>query len=227
MSKTTSKTCGRKAQGEETRATLIAVGARLFAQHGYAGVSMRTLAAEAEVNLATVGYHFGGKPGLYAAILQEIIDERDAIFPTRDEVEARLTEAGDDQAARTGVVDWFVGQLVREILDSEEYFWPTVMVSRELAHPSEHFPRLQTEFFDPSFEALCSLVQGVSPEETAREEVIIVSNSIISIVIKLLEGQKLITQRLGWESYEGHIDTVERILKKRVRGLLGLPMENM
>lgn len=226
MTKSSQKSLGKRAQGEETRATLIAVGARLFAQHGYSGVSVRTLAAEAEVNLATVGYHFGGKPGLYAAILQAIIDERHRIFPSTDEVNERLADAGSDAVAKAAVVDWFVNQLVREILDNEDYFWPTVIVSRELAHPSEHFKRLEAEFFDPSFDALCALVRGVFPAETESEEIIITAHCFISIVIKMLEGQKLITRRLGWDSYEGHLDTVVAILKKRIRGFLGFPMEN-
>lgn len=219
------KTMTKKAQGEETRSILIDVGARLFAQHGYAGVSMRTLAAEAGVNLATVGYHFGGKPGLYAAILQEIINVRDEIFPTKDGVEMRLSEAGTDVSAKAAVADWFVSQLVREILDNEECFWPTVMVSRELSHPSEHFERLKMEFFDPSLESLSTLVRGLVPAETEPEEIILTAYCIISIVIKILEGQNLLQSQLGWESYEGRMDFIETVVKKRVRGLLGLPME--
>lgn len=220
---------GRKslkaAQGEETRATLIETGARLFAQNGYSGVSMRTLAAEAGVNLATVGYHFGGKAGLYEAIVQTIIDLRDDIIPPKADVAARVAKAGDDPHARGLVADWLIDSLTRDLLGEADYVWGTVIISRELVHPSDLYPKLQTQFFNPSFDSLCTLVEGVSTDLGDRTDVIVTAQCIIGIIIKMLENSRLVCQRLDWDSYEGHLEEVAAILKKRIRGLLGLPME--
>lgn len=221
------KTLSRRAQGEQTRATLIDTGARLFAQHGYAAVSMRTLAAEAAVNLATISYHFGGKAGLYEAIIEEIIEVRDDIFPTAEEVTERMDAAGESLHAKGEVVEWFTSQLVREIVGQVEYVWPTVIISRELAHPSALYPKLEKEFFTPSFVSLCTLVERALPDTASREDVAISAHCIIGMVVKLLEGHTLITKRLGWDSYEAHIETITTILSKRTRGFLGLPMETV
>ena len=225
MSKKETKNMSRKAQGEETRTTLIDTGARLFAQHGYDGVSMRTLASEAEVNLATVGYHFGGKAGLYEAIINEIIAVRDDLFPTSDEVKERMEAAGESRYARGDVVTWFVSHLVQEIVGEEEYVWPTIIVSRELAHPSALYSKLEDDFFNPSFESLCTLVNYASPGVT-REDIVLSAHCIVSMIIKLLEGKSLVTKRLDWDSYEGNLEPIATILSKRIRGFLGLPMEN-
>ncbi|AMK12576.1 MAG: TetR/AcrR family transcriptional regulator [Pseudodesulfovibrio sp.] len=220
---------GRKSlkatQGEETRATLIDTGARLFAQNGYNGVSMRTLAAEAGVNLATVGYHFGGKAGLYEAILREIIDIRDDIIPPKAEVASRIEAAGDDLDAKARVVDWLVDRLTRDLLGVGDYVWGTVIISRELVHPSELYPELLHQFFNPTFDSLCTLVRGTSPAPADPTEVVVTAQCIIGIIIKMLENSTMVCQRLGWESYEGHLETLAAILKKRIRGLIGLPME--
>ena len=226
MSQAQKPVSGRKAQGEETRARLIEVGSRLFAQKGYDGVSMRTLAAEAGVNLATVGYHFGGKPGLYQAILERIIAFRYEIFPKAEEVRARIEAAGSDRAALCRVADWFVDRVARELLGHSELAWAAFMVSRELAQPSEWFELLAREFFTPSMDALRALVTGVLPPETGSEEITITGHCVISIIIKLLEAHGLITKRLGWDSYASNLDCLIDILKKRIRGLLGLPMED-
>ena len=53
---------------EGTRERILTVAERLFAERGFNGVSLRTLTAEAGVNLASVGYHFDSKEGLIAAI---------------------------------------------------------------------------------------------------------------------------------------------------------------
>ena len=42
----------------ETREQLLAAGERLFVERGFAGVSIRTIAAEAGVNWSLVGYYF-------------------------------------------------------------------------------------------------------------------------------------------------------------------------
>jgi TetR/AcrR family transcriptional regulator len=55
---------------KDTREKLIDAATPLFAWKGFAGVSIRELATAAEVNSALISYHFGGKEGLYAAVLE-------------------------------------------------------------------------------------------------------------------------------------------------------------
>jgi AcrR family transcriptional regulator len=52
----------------DTREQLLAAAERLFAAHGFAAVSVRTIAAEAGANWSLVGYHFRGKDGLLAEV---------------------------------------------------------------------------------------------------------------------------------------------------------------
>jgi len=52
-----------------TRQALLAAGAALFSEYGYDAVPIEDVAARAGVNKALISYHFGGKRGLYAAIL--------------------------------------------------------------------------------------------------------------------------------------------------------------
>jgi AcrR family transcriptional regulator len=53
---------------EDTRERIMQVATQLFATNGFHSVSLRRLTQEANVNLASVGYHFGSKEGLVAAI---------------------------------------------------------------------------------------------------------------------------------------------------------------
>jgi len=54
----------------DTKARLLRMAERMFAEQGYTGVSLRQLTAAAGVNLAAVNYHFGSKEGLLAAIFE-------------------------------------------------------------------------------------------------------------------------------------------------------------
>ena len=55
----------------DCRAALVAAATPLFAEKGYNGVSVRALAAASGINLSMISYYFGGKEGLYAAVLNE------------------------------------------------------------------------------------------------------------------------------------------------------------
>lgn len=54
----------------QSKARLLEIAAGLFAQKGYAGVSIREIALAAGVNSALISYYFNGKQGLYRATLE-------------------------------------------------------------------------------------------------------------------------------------------------------------
>jgi AcrR family transcriptional regulator len=53
-----------------TRDRLLDAAERLFAEHGFASTSLRTLTEAAEANVAAVNYHFGSKEGLLRAVAE-------------------------------------------------------------------------------------------------------------------------------------------------------------
>ena len=69
--------------GIRRREQIVTVAMDVFAEHGYAGGSVRTIAERVGVSHATLLQHFGSKEGLLTAVLQEW---------DRRTVEASLTE---------------------------------------------------------------------------------------------------------------------------------------
>ncbi|MFL1377010.1 MULTISPECIES: TetR/AcrR family transcriptional regulator [unclassified Nocardiopsis] len=65
----------RARQREQTRRTLLREGRRLFAEHGYADVSLSGIVAAAEVTKGALYHHFDGKPALFRAVLDEVQEE--------------------------------------------------------------------------------------------------------------------------------------------------------
>lgn len=53
----------------ETGSKVLTTAEALFAEQGYAGVSLRRITADAGVNLAAVNYHYSDKQSLYVEIL--------------------------------------------------------------------------------------------------------------------------------------------------------------
>lgn len=69
----------------DCRGKLMEVGTRLFAERGLHGVSIRELSKAAGASISMISYYFGGKEGLYAAVLQEQFDCFDQIDDIRQQ----------------------------------------------------------------------------------------------------------------------------------------------
>jgi AcrR family transcriptional regulator len=65
----------RAASKAETSAQLIKTARKHFFEHGYAGTSMDALAEEAGLTRGAIYHNFGGKEGLFEAVIQQIDDE--------------------------------------------------------------------------------------------------------------------------------------------------------
>src|SRR5260370_15922671 len=53
----------------ETKQRILDSAERLFAEHGSEGTSLRTIIADAQVNLAAIHYHFHSKEALWEAVI--------------------------------------------------------------------------------------------------------------------------------------------------------------
>src|ERR1700723_4410299 len=60
----------KKAGAKPGKERILDAAERLFARHGFYGISVRDITEAAEVDVALVSYHFGGKRELFAAVFQ-------------------------------------------------------------------------------------------------------------------------------------------------------------
>ncbi|MER5468137.1 TetR family transcriptional regulator [Streptomyces sp. NPDC002685] len=91
---------GRRPGSPDTRAAILDVARRRFLEDGYHAVTLRSIAGEAEVDLALISYYFGSKKGLFGAAL--------ALGANPAEVLARVVEEGD--------LNTFPERVVRQVL---------------------------------------------------------------------------------------------------------------
>jgi AcrR family transcriptional regulator len=82
-----------EAEAAATRNMVFVAAERLFALHGFQGVSVRDITAEAGVNLASINYHFGTKDALLFDIFNRRTTELNRLR-ARMLHEANSTHAG-------------------------------------------------------------------------------------------------------------------------------------
>ncbi|OIJ68020.1 TetR/AcrR family transcriptional regulator [Streptomyces mangrovisoli] len=127
---------GRRPGRPDTRRAILDVARRRFLRDGYRSVTLRSIAAEADVDLALLSYYFGSKKGLFGAalalsanpaeLLARQIEENDLdSFPERALGQLMAAwEAPQAGAALLGmfqsaVSDQAVAALVKEALEGE------------------------------------------------------------------------------------------------------------
>ncbi|MGH8890844.1 MAG: TetR family transcriptional regulator [Acidothermaceae bacterium] len=126
---------GRRAGAPDTRQQVLEVARRRFLAAGYQGVTLRSVAAEAGVDVALISYFFGSKKGLFGAAMALTANpaERFAVALDGDlaglpeRVLRILLDTWDTPATglplkamlRNAIEDEAVGLLVRQALERE------------------------------------------------------------------------------------------------------------
>ena len=62
-----------------TKDRILGAAEELFAQHGFAGTSLRQVTSRADVNIAAVNYHFGSKENLVNEVFRRRMDDMTAL----------------------------------------------------------------------------------------------------------------------------------------------------
>jgi len=106
--------------GEKVRGELLRAARELFLKRDFKAVSLREIAASAGVNGAMINYYFGGKRGLYLAMVDEVFASLDVQMQRMNE-SAEYTVADFSRSYSTLLVEnpWWPNFFVREILFSE------------------------------------------------------------------------------------------------------------
>jgi TetR/AcrR family transcriptional regulator, mexJK operon transcriptional repressor len=122
--------CGRPAKGNEclSRDRLLDAALALFLEHGYGNLNMETIAKEARVSMRTIYSQFGGKAGLFGALIRRCSNQ----FVTD------LSEEDTPEQALRAFAQKFLYSISRP---------DAVRIRAILIAESPRFPDLATEFY--------------------------------------------------------------------------------
>lgn len=143
----------------DTRRRLLAAGARLFAARGYAHVTIRDICGAAHANIAAVNYHFAGKSGLYAAVVQQSI-------AAMREVTDRAISAGASRSAEERLRAYV--SVFLERVTTDELGWVHQLLLHELSEPTDALDRILDDVMEPRLQYLKGIVAellGCTPDD--------------------------------------------------------------
>ncbi|WP_076413837.1 TetR/AcrR family transcriptional regulator [Shewanella sp. UCD-KL12] len=97
------------ASRSDTKIRILDAAEKLFAERGFSETSLRLITSKAEVNLASVNYHFGSKKELIRAVLARYLD----VFMPAASSEIVSLQAADKNASLNDIFS----TLVKPLLD--------------------------------------------------------------------------------------------------------------
>ena len=218
-------------RGEGTRGALLEAATRVFGRDGFHAATTQAIAREAGANQALISYHFGGKEGLYAAVMDHIVEAIGArIGPVAVEVDAQR-HALDMVARAAGTyspADYFdllcrVVDRIVEILTAEESTaWAKIIV-REQQEPSPGFEVLYARLHGRVLAQSALLVARVRGRQkpTASDRLTVVT--ILGQVLVFRVARATAARFLEWEALTPReIGRVKRIVRANMRAILGV-----
>ena len=181
---------------EQTRASLINSGLRLFGEKGFEATSTRHIAAESGANIASIAYHFGGKEGLRLACAEAIVDKFREIAGSS----VLASDPGEDEEHATRVIETALVSMIRFFTVRPEARDIAAFVMLEMIHPGAAIDLIYYEMMFPFHSALCRL-WGVATHQNADSPATrLAVFAVIGQVIYFRLGQPVICRRMGWES---------------------------
>jgi TetR/AcrR family transcriptional regulator, regulator of cefoperazone and chloramphenicol sensitivity len=154
-------TTATTALGEDTRERLLVAACRHFAAHGFRGVSVRDICAEARANVAAVSYHFSGKEGLYLEALRRSFDV----------LRTPPLAFADGQGALPALREWIRVSVARSLSPSRPR-WAAQLMWRELLDPTDVMRTLVREVMAPDLENVRKLLRACAPSLTDEAAVL-------------------------------------------------------
>lgn len=211
-------------RGDETRNQLLEAGLRLFAIHGFESVSTRQLTKESGTNIAAINYHFGGKEGLYRAVLEQLVEDTEAYFgPALKKIQTSVIGASGDRQKLAEAITKLIANLFSIFLENEFMRWRMPLVMREYAHPSENFDILYKGRIEPLHKAITAIAAIVLEKSQDDPECAIRAHAILGQIVVFGIARVVLWKRLKWKNYTPErVTLITKIATQSVLNSIGL-----
>jgi len=189
---------------ENTRDRLIKNAMEMFAEQGYDKTSVRELARKADANIAAINYHFGGKEGLYQAVLEYIVDYMDSwAMPLVNAYDDFLKEQnGTFEMNKT--INWieeFIDTFITRAFESyESNILLHKIIVREQLKPTLGFNKIYSMASLKLAEHIISdLLSKIS--DANEDKIIIYTNSIIGLMHRFVSANSSVRTELNVKDF--------------------------
>ncbi len=159
----------------DTRERLIEAASGIFIEQGYKAAKIRDIVKHARANLAAINYYFGGKEGLYAAVIQHtaslVYEEqsRSLVTHAKSSPEEQLKE--------------YIRIFLKRLLDDTIQARWGKLIARETVEPTAAFDMVVEKYILPAHTELKKIIRAILGTGTSEESVRRSAMSVVGLCL--------------------------------------------
>ena len=161
-------TPGKNSNSEESRLALLQAATDEFLAMGYQAARVQNITRSAGLGLSAINYHFGGKEGLYRAVLSHHAEQAIARLPLN------APEETDPQAQ----LRWLVSALLHRMSDPANPSRIGPLLLREMMNPTAVFELLFERFASQQFRIATAILRTLLGDRVPER---VVAQSLYSL----------------------------------------------
>lgn len=188
-------------RGSEAKAALLNAALAEFGRLGLEGARTREIAKRADQNMAAISYYFGGKEGLYLALVEAFtgyINLR--LKPAVIKAEEALKDGETDRQEFISLIRHVLDIWIDAVLGHEETLEASLIVIREQMLPTSAFDLIFERVIGPIHRVLSHLLARAFGWPPDSQEAAIQAHCLIGQVLVFRAGRETIMRRTGWKT---------------------------
>ncbi len=193
----------------------------IFGKHGYESATTRMIAGEAGVNIAAIPYYFGGKEGLYRAVISHIVEQ---IQKQSNDILARVSTSDltgeDGRICARNLLDELITRFITFLIGSSEGQRVSKIMMREQMYPSNAYDLIYNGFMQPILSAMATLVGAITGIESKRR-IMLQSMAIVGQILFFRVARETVVLTLDMQGYdEGELREIRDVVLTHTHAVL-------
>ncbi len=206
---------------ENTKINIINAAGELAADLGFDNVSTRLVADRSGENIGSIHYHFGGKDGLFEAVVREA-------FGSCCTEKCEFLETLNEDSAPEELSKMIRSMIAAEITDmfrSDRPAWHVPVIYQLLQREDHLYEVFDLEVLQPSMEQMARFYKIIDPDMDTWD--IHLHKMLMKMPIYAhADYRKTMLRMINEESYpEAYLQRMEDLIVKQSQLLLGLPLD--
>jgi TetR/AcrR family transcriptional regulator, regulator of cefoperazone and chloramphenicol sensitivity len=202
----------------DAKQRLIDAGLEIFGIYNLEGATTRQLAEHAGVNQAAIPYYFGGKEGLYTAVIQYLFSTNFAVIgPVVAALEKQLAAKKPTKDEALVQLKKLLGAIIEMVLARKASSTWARIIMREQMQPTSAFDQIYDKGIRRVHETVSALLAIILDKKPTDPRLILRAHMVVGQVFVFLSGRETIRRRLNLIAYsDDEVREIKRALEEQL-----------
>lgn len=201
---------------------LLESALKIFAENGFESASTREIVKDANVNISSITYYFGGKEGLYQGVLEYISSTiAKNVGKQAEIIKTFFSQSNPTQGQCLEMLENSLKMMINFLCGKDISPHILSIFIREQIKPTTGFEIIYENRIRPMHEMLTKLVAGASGLSSSSDEAKLATHAILGQIIIFKTHVEVILRRMGWHKLDDEkIQKITNVVLKQTHFII-------